>query len=169
VVNQLTPSSVVALTVLVGALLTGCEGTPRAAQSPQPVDSQVPALDEGGPLPGLPECEPPTEGQSAADANVSGLLLPPGAIVTEVERDGPLVSVRAYVEATPIRIREFYQAQSALKLLQIEDEVYEAEAFYERGAHRAFVTARASCPEGSLIVAVVGPSGAAPKPTFGGG
>lgn len=161
------PGLLVAL--VVAGLLAGCGGSPEAAQEPEPVDTQGLPDDSGKPLEGLPDCDDPPKGEPAAATDVPGLLLPKGAIVTGVERADPLVTVNGYVETTPIRIRQFYQRQKGLKLLEIEDEIYEAEAFYEQGAYRAFVKAQARCSEGSILIAVVGPSGAAPTPTFRGG
>ncbi len=120
--------------------------------------------DEGGPLLGLPECPPAPEG---IEADVPGLLLPQGAVVTEVKEQGPLMAVRGYIGQTPIEVRRFYGEYKGLELFEIEDEIFEAEVLFGRGAHRSYVKAQAQCQQGSALIVFVGPAGTVPS--VGGG
>ena len=160
-----------ALLALVAAVacctMVGCGGG-EATTAPGPATGGTgtgaaqPAKD-GGPLTDLPECEAPPEG--AADDDVAGLVLPDGAVVTEVEDLGELVSVRAYVEQTPIQVRQFYADEPGLQLFEIEDEVYEAEVLFGGGEHRSYVKAQAQCQQGSLLTVYVGPAEGGGLPT----
>lgn len=136
---------------------TGTFGATASATAPLPQD-------EGGPLLALPECQPAPEG---IDADVPGLLLPEGAVVTEVKEQGPLMVVRGYIDQTPIQVRKFYGDYQGLELFEIEDEIFEAEVLFGRGAHRSYVKAQAQCQQGSGLIVFVGPSGSVPS--VGGG
>jgi hypothetical protein len=114
----------------------------------------------------LPECDAPPQ---AVPADVSGLLLPDGAVVTAVEDVGELVSVRAYVEQTPIQVRQFYADEPGLELFEIEDEIYEAEVLFAGGEYRSYVKAQAQCQQGSLLLVYVGPGDSGSLPSVGGG
>jgi hypothetical protein len=114
----------------------------------------------------LPQCAAPPEGLAA---DVAGLVLPDGAVVTDVEDVGELVSVRAYVEQTPIQVRQFYAKEPGLELFQIEDETYEAEVLFGREDHRSFVRAQAQCQQGSLLTVFVGPGDGGGLPSVAGG
>ena len=111
----------------------------------------------------LPPCQAPPEGM---EPEVEGLVLPDGAVVTGVEDVGQLVSVRAYVEETPIQVRQFYAREPGLELFEIEDEVYEAEVLFGGDEHRTFVRAQAQCQQGSVIEAYVGPADSDDLPTM---
>ncbi len=113
----------------------------------------------------LPSCRPPPAG---IDADVPGLVLPDGAVVTEVEEQGPLISVRAYVEQTPIQVRRFYQRTKGLELQEIEDEVYEAEALFSGSEFNTYVKAQAQCQQGSVLIVFVGPGESGDLPSVGG-
>lgn len=121
--------------------------------------------EDGGPLVALPSCQPPPPG---IHADVPGLVLPEGAVVTEVEDQGPLISVRAYVEQTPVQVRRFYQQAKGLELQEIEDEVYEAEALFSGAKFNSYVKAQAQCQQGSLLIAFVGPGESGDLPSVGG-
>ncbi len=123
-------------------------------------------IDEGGPLVALPECDAPPEG---VEADVDGLVLPEGAVVTEVEDLGKLVSVRAYIEQTPVQVRLFYAKEPGLELFEIEDEIYEAEVLFGSGHYRSYVKVQAQCQQGSLLLAYVGPGDSGDLPSVGGG
>ena len=123
-------------------------------------------IDEGGPLVALPECDAPPQG---VPADVSGLVLPDDAVVTSVEDVGDLVSVRAYVEQTPIQVRQFYAKEPGLELFEIEDEIYEAEVLFGGGEYRSYVKVQAQCQQGSLLLAYVGPGDSGSLPSVGGG
>jgi len=51
----------------------------------------------------------------------------------------------------------------------IEDDISEAEIFHDQGPYRTYVKARVQCVDGSLLIAVVGPSKAVPTPSVGTG
>ena len=123
-------------------------------------------IEQGGPLVTLPECDTPPAG---VEGDVAGLLLPDGAVVTEVEDLGQLVSVRAYIEQTPIQVKQFYAQEPGLELFEIEDEIYEAEVLFGGGKYRSYVKAQAQCRRGSLLLAFVGPGDSGDLPTVGGG
>ncbi len=123
-------------------------------------------VEEGGPLTALPTCPPAPEG---IDADVPGLVLPEGAVVTEVQDQGPLVSVRGYVGQTPVQVRRFYQQAEGLELFEIEDEIYEAEALFAGAKFRSYVKAQAQCQQGSLLLVFVGPGDSGDLPSVGGG
>lgn len=78
------------------------------------------------------------------------------------------ISVRGYVEQTPIQVREFYQQAQGLELFEIEDEVYEAEALFAGPKFRSYVKAQAQCQQGSVLIVYVGP-GEGALPSVGGG
>ena len=160
-------------------LLAGCGGGGNddtapsgSTQTPQPSAQQstktpkpVPQ-DEGGPLMALPDCAEPPE---AVPADVPGLIVPDGTVITSVSEDGPLVSVEGYVEMTPIEVRMFYFERPGLELFEIEDEIFEAETLYGQGEFRTYAKARAVCNTGSELLVVVGPAGTAAQPEVGGG
>lgn len=123
-------------------------------------------IEDGGPLVALPQCDAPPEGM---EADVAGLVLPEGAVVTEVEDLGKLISVRAYIEQTPIQVRQFYGKQPRLELFEIEDEIYEAEVLFGGGRYRSYVKVQAQCQQGSLLLAYVGPGDSGDLPSVGGG
>jgi hypothetical protein len=101
------------------------------------------------------------------DADVEGLLLPDGAVVTDVQDQGQLVSVRAYIEQTPVQVRQFYGEEAGLELFEIEDEIYEAEVLYGDGDFRSYVKAQAQCQQGSLLIVFVGPGDTGELPDSG--
>ncbi|MBA2529579.1 MAG: hypothetical protein H0V19_06385 [Euzebyales bacterium] len=142
-------------------LLGGCVGTEVPGQArPSPATAtataaQTEPAEDGGPLFGLPPCQDPPA--AAADAGVEGLDLPEGAIVTNVVRGDPLVTVTGYIPQTPVRVRQFYQRRDDLDILEIEDEIFEAETLFGNGTHRNYVKAQAVCRQGSNFLAVVAP------------
>lgn len=142
----------------------GADGSPGSSDASTPAGADEP-IDEGGPLVALPECDAPPKGMAA---DVSGLLLPDGAVVTAVEDVGQLVSVRAYIEQTPIQVREFYGAEPGLELFEIEDEIYEAEVLFGGDEYRSYVKAQAQCQQGSILLVYVGPGDGGGLPTVGG-
>ena len=153
---------VVALTA---CAVVGCGGDETAATNtpPAPPENAQPTA-KGGPLMDLPPCEAAPDGM---EADVPGLVLPDGAVVTGVEDVGQLVSVRAYVEQTPIQVRQFYAKEPGLDLFEIEDEVYEAEVLFGGEEHRTFVRAQAQCQQGSVLEAYVGPADTDTLPSVG--
>jgi len=137
-----------------------------SGQSDKPSPTEDLPIDEGGPLTALPTCAPAPPG---TEADVEGLLLPDGAVVTEVQDQGQLVSVRAYVEQTPIQVKQFYNDAPGLELFEIEDEIYEAEVLFGGGDFRSYVKAQAQCQQGSLLLVFVGPGDSGDLPSVGGG
>ncbi|HEV8056049.1 MAG TPA: hypothetical protein VGP51_06140, partial [Nocardioidaceae bacterium] len=105
----------------------------------------------------------------AVEADVPGLLLPEGAVVNEVQEQGPLISVRGYVDQTPIQVRQFYQEAKGLELFEIEDEVFEAEVLFAGKKFRSYVKAQAQCETGSVLIVFVGPGETGDLPSVGGG
>ena len=88
---------------------------------------------------------------------MQGLVLPPDAIVTKVSPAGPLTNVQGYLPMTPVEARAFYQQHADLKVLSVEDEVFESEVLFERDDRRVFVKSQAVCERGSVFVAVIAP------------
>lgn len=151
--------------------LVGCGGgTPTGPDGESNDASSAPGpakpTEDGGPLMDLPECSAAPE---SIPADVDGLVLPDGAAVTAVEDVGELVSVRAYVDQTPIQVRQFYAKEPGLELFELEDEVYEAEVLFGEADHRTFVRAQAQCQQGSLLTVFVGPADADSLPSVTGG
>jgi hypothetical protein len=142
------------------------DSTGRDASTSNATTGAAQPIEEGGPLVALPECDAPPEG---VQADVAGLVLPEGAVVTEVEDLGKLISVRAYIEQTPIQVRLFYTREPGLELFEIEDEIYEAEVLFGAGRFRSYVKVQAQCQQGSLLLAYVGPGDSGDLPSVGGG
>lgn len=140
--------------------------SPTSGRAETGASSKPVPIDEGGPLVALPECDAPPP---AVPADVSGLLLPDDAVVTAVEDVGELISVRAYVEQTPIQVKQFYAKEPGLELFEIEDEIYEAEVLFGGGQYRSYVKAQAQCQQGSLLLVYVGPGNSGDLPSIGGG
>lgn len=145
-------------------LATGCSGPGERAgglsvsAAPSGTSSGLPQ-DEGGPLTGLPPCDQvPPAAAVPGDSEVPGLLVPPGTVLTDVRRQGPLTTVKAYVGLQPVLVRRFYQEAPGLEIFEIEDEIFEAEVLFADGkAHRNYVKATARCREGSTLLVVVAP------------
>lgn len=160
---------------LCSILLCGCSGGSETAPSGVPADSRAAsssgadeqdlAVESGGPLTQLEPCNPAPEG---VDDEVEGLVLPPAAVLTEVEQVGELIRVDAYVEQTPVEVRMFYGESQGLEIFEIEDEVVEAEVLFGSGQFRSYVKALAVCERGSTVIAFVGPGDSGELPSLGG-
>lgn len=136
---------------------------PAALASPGDIDPALLA-----PLRGLGPCDVHPDAIDLPE--VDGLVLPPGAVVTEISDDGPLTTVRGYVPLTPVQVRVIYQRDPDLGIVQVEDEIRESETLLDSGEHRLFVKAQAVCEQGSVFLAVVAPRAAdAPVPVPTGG
>lgn len=107
-------------------------------------------------LAGMPPCETVVE-TVAEPGDVTGLRLPPGAEITEVSEDPPLVTVRGLLAATPVQTRVWLESRDGLEILHSEDEIREAELLVGDGAHRMFLKAQAICDQGSIFQAVIAP------------
>lgn len=119
------------------------------------------------PLVGLGPCED-QDRIRVIDAEVPDpVVLPPGALLTEVDQTGPLTNLQGYVPLTPVQTRVFYQEMEDAEILQVEDEIREAEVLLSRLEHRTFFKSQAVCEQGSIFVAVLAPEvedGALPAP-----
>lgn len=145
---------VLALTAALGACESSAPSDIAATPSPLVVASELLA-----PLQGYPACTTPAA--TAVPADVPGLVLPDGALITEVSKDGPITQVTGYLERTPIQARVSYQERDDIALLQIEDEGFETEVLVESEGHRTFVKIQAVCDQGSVFVALVADAAAA--------
>lgn len=120
------------------------------------------------PYAGFPPCGDAPEA-SANTEPVRGLVLPAEATVQATSTAGPLITVNAYVHATPLAIRSELSSTQGVEVLHAEDEVFEAELLLAADGRRSLVKAVAVCDEASRIVAVVGPEGGEGLPSPGGG
>ena len=131
---------------LLGLVASGCtQPGPVAGPTAQPTAF---ALD-------LPPC-----GKSPSpdpDPPPPGAVVPPGARITAVREQAPLVQLNGYVTSTPRQVRAWVEAESGLDVVASEDEGYEAELLVTDGTWRTFVKARAVCEEGSLLAEVIAP------------
>lgn len=174
------PSLPAALCLLV---LMACSGTagPAAAPSPASATAGGPTLPAALASPGDidPALLRPLRGLGPCDVHPNaieleptpGLVLPPGAVVTERSDDGPLTTVRGYVPLTPVQVRVLYQRDPDVEIVQGEDEIRESETLLDSGEHRLFVKAQAVCEQGSVFLAVLAPRAAqddVPAPAGGG-
>ncbi len=147
-----------ATAALVAGLLQGCATTATPPASPQPSSGEVdPALLE--PLTALGPCQPAPP--AVEGGPVEGLVLPDGAVLTSIEGTGPLTQVQGWIPMTPVQIRVDYQRRGDVEILQVEDEIREAEVLLTADDWRVFVKAQALCEEASVFVAVVAPADAA--------
>jgi hypothetical protein len=159
---------VVALLAAVALTGSGCDSgepsgdkavppppAPPAAGTSSPGDID-PALLE--PLTALGPCE--VEPTTIDDPPAAGLVLPPGAVLTEQTQEGPLTTAKGYIPLTPVQVRVFYQRHEDLEVVQIEDEIRESEALLDNGDRRLFVKAQAICELGSVFLAVIAPRAA---------
>ena len=135
---------------LTPGVLVGCGG----AADPQ-VDE---ALLE--PLSALGEC-PPLPSPMPDAAEVTGLVLPEGSVVTAVTVTDPVTTVQGWIPLTPIQVRVDYAGRADLEVLSVEDEVWESEVLATDGTTRLFVKSRAACADASMFVAVIAPEDAA--------
>ncbi|MGS2616220.1 hypothetical protein ACVCAH_17100 [Micromonospora sp. LZ34] len=138
----------VSAAVIAVALLAGCGG------------SEAPAAgDRGrGMLANLPSCDRvPLDADAEVDAEVTGLVLPDGARVTSVVRQGALTTVEGTVRMTPLDVRAHYESRADIELLRAEDEVFEAEVLTRAQQRRMYLRAGALCADGTTLTAVVGP------------
>ena len=132
-----------------------------------------PGLEQGGidlnaPLVGYPSCDgvAPDEGEKHPE----GAILPRSAVVTRVRQRGPTTRVSGYIPLRPVAVRRHYEARADLEVMQIEDEIIEAEALLTDGEFRTYIKATAVCDSGSSFEAIVAPELAASSvPTPAGG
>lgn len=119
-------------------------------------------IDRSARLDAMPPCTEDQRPEPAPDGDLellTGLVVPPEATITSVEADGPLVNAEAYVDLTPIEIRQYYQNYLRLKADMIEDEIFEAEALMRSPTHRFYVKAQAICRDASIVFYVLSEEG----------
>jgi hypothetical protein len=131
--------------VLLAALLLAAACAPGGGEA-------TPTFDPTGPLQALPPCQTPPP---AADADVDGIVLPEGAVITEVTPQGPVTQVTGFAPLTPVQIEVAIQEREDLEILQLENEIFEAEGLVSNGTHRTYLKATAICDRGSQFIAVV--------------
>lgn len=150
--------------VLLAAALVACGGAnPDASPTVAANGAGPPVTDLG-----LPGCgKPPSPAPEAAPA---GALLPPGTTVTAVRDQPPITQFNAYVEMTPVQVREWVESRPGLEVLSSEDEGLESELLVSDGEYNTFVKAAAVCADASLLAEVIAPAEAdATLPTPAGG
>ena len=142
-------------------LAAGC-GSDGVPDLPPGIDGQAApsSAATADPLAGLPPCVPPDSPSTRA---VEGLVLPPGTVVQSVRTTGPVTEVRGFVERTPLQVHGFYEARDDVRMLNLEEEGFEAEALYSTPGVRVYVKAKAFCASGSSVLAVVGSGEAAAR------
>jgi len=140
-----------------GCTSTGGAGAAPTVSPPRSPGEIDPALLQ--PLTALGPCQPAPP--AVEGGPVEGLVMPDGAVLTSIEGTGPITQVQGYIPMTPVQIRVDYQRRGDVQILQVEDEIREAEVLLTADDRRVFVKAQALCEEGSLFVAVVAPAEAA--------
>lgn len=146
--------------VAAAGLLVGCTSGVETGSSPNPSPPTSVASELLGPLTQLGPCT--ADPEASADASEArDLILPPGSVLTSVERQDPVTQVQGYVPMTPVQVRVWFTDQSGLEVIQVEDEVIESEVLVTDGQHRLFVKAQAVCALGSVFVGILAPEEAA--------
>lgn len=145
-------------TVALAAVLSACGGNDGIPDLPAGVipTADPPAAASGAARP-LPPCPSPPAG---AQPPPEGLVVPDGTVVTDVTRNGPLLTVRGFVPLVPVDVRRFYERRDDLDILSLEDEGFEAEALFGSEDGRAYVKVKIICADGSTLLAVLGSAGA---------
>jgi hypothetical protein len=138
-IGTLAGAALIALLVLMGL----------QAERAEP-DRQI---DLSGPLPGYPPCAPFVPKERVR--GVEGLIVPRSAVLTRVRARGPAQKVQGYVPMTPVQLRRHYQSRPGITVLQIEDEIIEAEGLLTDGRFRSYFKAQAVCELGSRFFALV--------------
>ena len=131
------------------ACVVACGPSGRAAVPPAP-----PLQASPGPLLELGPCSSPPPA-TAGGADGHGTTLPPGAVVTDVRREGGQTNVFGYVPMTPSQVRYFYETSSLLRITIFEDETVDAELDMTDGRTRTFLRLVARCELGSDFIAIV--------------
>lgn len=142
--------------LVLGLLLAACapDGADRNASRPGPVAAPTAVIAAAEAFAALPPCQALPE---AVDETAADIALLPEAVVTAVDKLGPLVSVRGFIGMTPVAVHEAYDSRDddALEVIISENEVFEVEILAARGDHRTFLRGRAVCSEGTEFQAVV--------------
>ena len=125
-------------------------------------------VDLNAPLPGYPPCGGFVPDRS--EPHPEGAILPRSALVTRVRERGPTLRVSGYIPLRPVALRRHYESRGDLEVLQIEDEIIEAEALLTDRKFRTYIKATAVCESGSSFTAIVAAElDAAEVPTPAGG
>lgn len=82
-------------------------------------------------------------------------MLPDGAFLTEVVRQGPLVQVRGWAEQSPLELRAQYEDRDDVEVLTLEDETVEVETLVTDGEHRTYLRGTAVCATASRLDGLV--------------
>ncbi|MER5454671.1 hypothetical protein ABT008_07805 [Micromonospora sp. NPDC002389] len=135
-----------AVTVVLLPVLAACGGAETPGGGPRDLLANLPSCDRV-PLDEDPEVE----------ADVPGLVLPDGARVTAVVRQGVLTTVEATVRMSPLDVRAHYEQRADVDLLKIEDEIFETEVLTRAEQRRMYLRASALCADGSTLTVMVGP------------
>ena len=138
------------MTVIVVAfpLLVACGGTASPGAG-------SPARDM---LANLPSCDRvPLDQDPEVRADVPGLVLPDGARVTSVVKQGALTTVEATIRMSPLDVRAHYEQRTDIDLLRVEDEVFETEVLARAQDRRMYLRAGALCADATSLTAMVGP------------
>lgn len=102
---------------------------------------------------GLPPCgQPPSPDP---DPPPPGALVPPGARITAVREQPPVVQLNGYVESTPRQVREWVEEQPGLTIVAASEEPDESQLLVTDGTWKTFVKARAICDGASLLAEVI--------------
>lgn len=95
------------------------------------------------------------------EIRVPGMLVPPGFVALKSRPTGQrLTRVNGYIEMTPLEVFAFYkqiEKERGYEFFLLENEIFEAEAFFSDGKHRNYVTARTACPGRSNMFVFVAP------------
>ena len=150
-----TPDSATQPTTSASASAAPAGALPSALATPG-ASAPVPNAERQQPLRALGRCDDPP--QPLDDAEVPGLVLPEGTVVTQVSPAQPLTNITGYFTMTPVQARAFYQEHPDLTIISVEDEGFEAEVLYQVDDWRVFVKSQAVCELGSVFVAVVSPA-----------
>lgn len=81
--------------------------------------------------------------------------LPSGTIVTSVRQAGPVTRIEGYLPATPLDARAELERRAGIEVLEVEDEIVEAEVLVTTGTHRTYVQVTVLCETSSRVVAIV--------------
>ena len=114
-----------------------------------PVPSASPARSERS----LPPCgQPPSPDP---DPPPPGAVVPPGARITAVREQPPVVQLNGYVESTPQQVRTWVEQRAGLEIVSVHEEPGEAQLLVTDGTWKTFVKARAICDGASLLAQVI--------------
>lgn len=89
------------------------------------------------------------------------MLVPPGFVALKARPAGQrLTRVKGYIEMTPLEVFAYYkkiEKERGYEFFLLENEIFEAEAFFSTGEHRNYVTALTACPGRSAVFIFIAP------------